>query len=118
LRFWQTSQNQVPLVIRRLNDDIQWHAILHRGEFARRECLEQVSGTCARKEGLRTLTSPRREASLFKLGRTLGFGQFLLRATRFRDLLACTTFGRPMTLHSVDLVATALAFSRIASLNV
>jgi hypothetical protein len=28
-----------------------------------------VSGTCARKEGLRTLTSPRREASLFKLGR-------------------------------------------------
>jgi len=28
-----------------------------------------VSGTCAREEGLRTLTSPRREASLFKLGR-------------------------------------------------
>ena len=27
-----------------------------------------VSGTSAREEGLRTLTSPRREASLFKLG--------------------------------------------------
>src|SRR6266478_125206 len=30
-----------------------------------------VSGTSAREEGLRTLTSPRREASLFKLGRSL-----------------------------------------------
>jgi hypothetical protein len=31
----------------------------------------QVSGSYAREEGLRTLTSPRREASLFKLGRNL-----------------------------------------------
>src|SRR6516225_11671320 len=36
------------------------------------------SGTCARKEGLRTLTSPRREASLFKLGRNFGSGHFLV----------------------------------------
>ena len=35
-----------------------------------------VSGTSAREEGLRTLTSPRREASLFKLGRSLWFRPF------------------------------------------
>jgi hypothetical protein len=38
----------------------------------------RVSGTCAREEGLRTLTSPRREASLFKLGRNLQFRPFSL----------------------------------------
>ena len=54
------------------------HAILHRGKFPGPNSLKRVSGTCARKEGLRTLTSPRREASLFKLGRTFWFGQFLL----------------------------------------
>ena len=78
LRFLQTWQNQFPLVIKRVNRDIRLRAILHRDEFPRRSCLERVSGTCARKEGLRTLTSPRREASLFKLGRAFGFGQFLL----------------------------------------
>src|SRR6185312_1789015 len=36
----------------------------------------RVSGTCAREEGLRILTSPRREASLFKLGRNLVFRPF------------------------------------------
>src|SRR5207302_8192333 len=46
-------------------------AILHRYRFPGLRGPETVSGTCARKEGLRTLTSPRREASLFKLGRSL-----------------------------------------------
>src|SRR5437763_2128841 len=46
-------------------------AILHRHRFPGLRGPETVSGTCARKEGLRTLTSPRREASLFKLGRSL-----------------------------------------------
>src|SRR6266436_4473244 len=71
----------------RANRDIPACAILNRRRFPGLESLEQVSGTCARKEGLRILTSPRREASLFKLGRTFGFGQFLLyrsRARRFR----------------------------------
>ena len=36
----------------------------------------RVSGTCSREEGLRILTSPRREASLFKLGRNLVFRPF------------------------------------------
>src|SRR5207302_9864905 len=46
-------------------------AILHRYRFPGLRGPETVSGTCAREEGLRTLTSPRREASLFKLGRSL-----------------------------------------------
>src|SRR5947199_10748797 len=46
-------------------------AILHRHRFPGLRGPETVSGTCAREEGLRTLTSPRREASLFKLGRSL-----------------------------------------------
>jgi len=33
LRFLQTSQNEFPLVMSRLNRDIQLCAILHRGEF-------------------------------------------------------------------------------------
>jgi hypothetical protein len=41
-----------------------------------------VSGTSAREEGLRTLTSPRREASLFKLGRNPGSGHFLLNKNK------------------------------------
>src|SRR5882672_7433602 len=49
------------------------HAILHRSEFRGVGNPARVSGTCARKEGLRILTSPRREASLFKLGRAFGF---------------------------------------------
>jgi hypothetical protein len=71
LRFLQTSQTEFPLVMSRVNRDIRPCAILHRVEFPGLRCLEQVSGTCARKEGLRILTSPRREASLFKLGRCL-----------------------------------------------
>src|SRR6266436_3945389 len=63
----------------RANRDIPACAILNRRWFLGLESLEQVPGTCAREEGLRILTSPRREASLFKLGRTFGFGQFLLR---------------------------------------
>src|ERR1041385_8443885 len=70
LRFLQTSQNEFPLVTRRMNRDTSLRAILHRHEFAGFGCPERVSGTCARKEGLRILTSPRREASLFKLGRS------------------------------------------------
>src|SRR5207248_9287995 len=46
-------------------------AILHRHRFRGLRGPETVSGTCAREEGLRTLTSPRREASLYKLGRSL-----------------------------------------------
>src|SRR5205823_5530074 len=59
-------------------------AILRRYRFPGLRGPETVSGTCARKEGLRTLTSPRREASLFKLGRSLVcFGQFSLSSDFF-----------------------------------
>jgi hypothetical protein len=37
LRFLQTSQNQFPLVNKRINHDIPSHAILHRGEFPGRD---------------------------------------------------------------------------------
>jgi hypothetical protein len=33
LRFLQTSQNEFPLVMSRVNRDIRTCAILHRGEF-------------------------------------------------------------------------------------
>jgi hypothetical protein len=33
LRFLQTSQNEFPLVMSRVNRDIRLGAILHRGEF-------------------------------------------------------------------------------------
>src|SRR6516225_5935041 len=53
--------------------------MLHRGGFFGGRMLPTlVSGTCAREEGLRTLTSPRREASLFKLGRNQWFRPFSL----------------------------------------
>src|SRR5205085_567636 len=44
---------------------------------------DRVSGTCAREEGLRTLTSPRREASLFKLGRSLVLRPIFFGRTRY-----------------------------------
>jgi hypothetical protein len=50
--------------------------------FRRHPTPIRVSGTCAREEGLRTLTSPRREASLFKLGRSLGAPAHFLWAIR------------------------------------
>src|SRR5215472_13869292 len=66
LQFLQTSQKKFRLVGR------GWKVHL-----SQTRCLSrQVSGTCAREEGLRTLTSPRREASLFKLGRNFGSGHF------------------------------------------
>src|SRR5215472_14408204 len=67
--------------MRPVNRDIEGHAILRRGKFPGLRYPESVSGTCARKEGLRTLTSPRREASLFKLGRNFGSGHFLVFRT-------------------------------------
>src|SRR5262249_39911852 len=60
----------------RVDHDIASHAILNSRRVSGAGRPERVPGTCAREEGLRTLTSPRREASLFKLGRTSGFGQF------------------------------------------
>ena len=44
--------------------------------FAGADGACRVSGTSAREEGLRILTSPRREASLFKLGRNFAFRPF------------------------------------------
>src|ERR1700739_5008430 len=78
LRFLQTSQNEFPLVSPPINRDTSTTAILHRYKFPGRRGPDRVSGTCARKEGLRTLTSPRREASLFKLGRNLVPANFFL----------------------------------------
>src|ERR1700730_4601114 len=52
-----------------------------------------VSGTSAREEGLRTLTSPRREASLFKLGRNLRVLAIFFNAEGLRGPIgvpACT----------------------------
>ena len=62
-----------------------------------------VSGTSAREEGLRTLTSPRREASLFKLGRKLRFPANLFGQTGSR----VPAGSRPALVRLVD-VATAL----------
>jgi hypothetical protein len=51
-----------------------------------------VSGTSAREEGLRTLTSPRREASLFKLGRNSWFRPFsFFRPAHFRLSISTAT---------------------------
>src|SRR6202043_881645 len=61
LRFLQTSQNEFPVVIEPVRRDIRSRAILHRYKFLGFGDPKTVSGTCARKEGLRTLTSPRRE---------------------------------------------------------
>src|SRR5439155_17509542 len=61
LRFLQTSQTEFPLVKTPVNRDKGSRAILHRHEFPGLGSPEWVSGTCARKEGLRILTSPRRE---------------------------------------------------------
>jgi hypothetical protein len=63
----------------------------------------KVSGTCARKEGLRTLTSPRREASLFKLGRNFGSGHFLVTCPVSIILLLTEIFARiPASVERAD----------------
>src|SRR5215471_7847969 len=76
LRFLQTSQKKFPVVAAASFPHILPTRSLIAASFRRPMPPIRVSGTCAREEGLRTLTSPRREASLFKLGRNLGSGHF------------------------------------------
>jgi hypothetical protein len=83
LRFLQTSQKKFLLVELRSNLHYPTDVIARS---------RQVSGTCAREEGLRTLTSPRREASLFKLGRNQGSGHFLLLADAIRRSLQSSRY--------------------------
>ena len=71
MRFLQTSQNEFPVVIGTPRRDIGQARYYIATDFRGSGDPDRVSGTCAREEGLRTLTSPRREASLFKLGRSL-----------------------------------------------
>ena len=77
-------------------------AILHRYRFPGLRGPETVSGTCARKEGLRTLTSPRREASLFKLGRSLVLRPFSFLARPCRGHIQGTTEFVGYPLCSID----------------
>src|SRR4029077_16957022 len=111
LRFLQTSQNEFPLVTTTVDRDSWSRAILRRGEFPGPGCPERVSGTCARKEGLRILTSPRREASLFKLGRSprVPANFFIKRAavTRCRS----TEAGGLATRRVIPLCALAVALA-------
>src|ERR1700730_8213464 len=75
-----------------------------------------VSGTSARKEGLRTLTSPRREASLFKLGRNLWFRPFSFLPFQATSG-ACQTqrnrgYPRPRGVARANPLAMTLQFDR------
>jgi hypothetical protein len=68
LRFLQMSQKKFPVVVacsivHLLSSDVASDVI-----FGGRRRQYEFPGFKAREEGLRTLTSPRREASLFKLG--------------------------------------------------
>ena len=85
MQFLQTSQKKFRLVELRAKVHLCGDVI---------DGLRQVSGTCARKEGLRTLTSPRREASLFKLGRNFGSGHFLVCNRVSITLLLTEIFAR------------------------
>jgi hypothetical protein len=81
LRFLQTRQKKFPVVKFALTSHSHCKRSCIAKGFRRLGSPMRVSGTCARKEGLRTLTSPRREASLFKLGRNFRvpailFGEF------------------------------------------
>src|ERR1051326_2233012 len=75
-------QNEFPVVIGTPHRDIGRARYYIATDFRGSGDPDRVSGTCAREEGLRTLTSPRREASLFKLGRSL-----VLRPFSFVELV-------------------------------
>src|SRR5215475_4257702 len=78
LRFLQTSHDEFPVAECPENRHVSATRYCIAASFGVWKTSYMVSGTCARKEGLRTLTSPRREASLFKLGRAFGSGHFLV----------------------------------------